>query len=182
MTSRNVKYAQYHFHADPVDSKRPKPFIPWRIPSSLKLFQRIAELELTCEQPGSYPGSDRQWASQYSRPCAETSGLVQRLVAGQHVRPVIRGARAIAWGGRCENKRGACDDPLACARGLVRIRGLETHNAFWRRAASPDEIDPICRQLARPSEPSRPEGSSPEVIPAATTKVITVEAPELTDV
>jgi hypothetical protein len=113
----------------------------------------IAQLELTCVQPEDYTGSERQWASQYARPCAETSDLVQRLVAGRHVRPVIRGARAIAWGGRCENDRGACDDPLACSRGLARIPGLETHNAFWCRPGSPGcspTIDPICAQFARP--------------------------------
>jgi hypothetical protein len=163
--------------------RRAQKFALGVVPPRSRRTRWIAEMELTCEQPESYPGSDRQWASQYSRPCAETSALVQRLIAGQHVRPVIRGARAIAWGGRCENSRGACDDPLACARGLVRIRGLETHNAFWRRAASPDEVDPICRQLrGKRQVTEREEEPDPQVIPAATSKVIATEPLELTDV
>jgi hypothetical protein len=132
--------------------RRAQKFALGVVPPRSRRTRWITDLELTCEQPDSYPGSERQWASQYARPCASTSDLVQRLVSGRAVRPVIRGVRAIAWGGRCEDERGACDDPLACERGLVRIRGLDPrpHNAFWRRARSPEEIDPICRDyLAR---------------------------------
>ena len=163
--------------------RRAQKFALGVVPPRSRRTQWIAELELTCEQPDSYPGSERQWASQYSRSCAETSSLVQRLVAGEHVRPVIRGARAITWGGRCENDRGACDDPLACARGLVRIRGLETHNAFWRRATSPEEVDPICRQLGggHHEVTEREQEDDPEVIPAATSKVMSDERRSETD-
>jgi hypothetical protein len=119
------------------------------VPPRSRRTRWIAALELDCEQPADYPGSVKQWRSQYERQCASTSKLVRKLVDGEHVAPVIRRARAIAWGGRCEDPRGACDDPLACERGLVRIRGTETHNAFWRRARSQEEIDPICQDYLR---------------------------------
>jgi hypothetical protein len=130
--------------------RRAQKFALGVVPPRSQRTRWIAELELTCEQPESYPGSNSQWASQYVRRCGETSDLVQRLVAGQHVDPVIRGARAIAWGGRCESGTGACDDPLACARGLARIPNTNTANAFWCRPGSSgcaSVIDPICHEL-----------------------------------
>jgi hypothetical protein len=107
----------------------------------------IREVTLACEQPPSWPHSERMWQRQYGRSCSETATLAQRLIAGDNVEHVIVGVRPITWGGRCESGRGACDDPLACARGLIRIQGTETLNAFWRRPASPNEIDPICAEL-----------------------------------
>jgi hypothetical protein len=112
-------------------------------------------LELSCEQPASFPGSDRQWQSQYSRGCTETVALVKALTGGERRRSVS--GRPIAWGGRCESRGGACDDPLACSRGLIRIKGADTLNAFWRRPRTPDEIEPICRELGFGRETTRPE-------------------------
>ena len=123
------------------------------VPPRSRRTRWIASLELTCEQPESYPGDARGWVRQYGRSCGNTSTLVQRLVVGQNVQPVIRGARAIAWGGRCESRGGACDDPIACSRGLIRIRGLSTLNAFWRRPRTPDEIEPVCRELGFGRQP-----------------------------
>jgi len=110
----------------------------------------ITELELSCEQPPSYPGTEREWARQYSRACAPTAKLVQQLVSGQSDRRVIKGVSPIAWGGRCEDDGGACDDPIACRRGLGRIPGTDTANAFWCRTGSPGcrtTIEPICLEL-----------------------------------
>jgi hypothetical protein len=106
----------------------------------------ITDLELDCEQPETFPGSSRQWESQYSRGCSKTVALVRGLVSGEDRGRGIRG-RPIAWGGRCEARGGACDDPLACSRGLIRIQNDETLNAFWRRPSNPNEIEPVCREL-----------------------------------
>lgn len=107
----------------------------------------IREVTLACEQPPSWPHSERMWQRQYGRSCSETATLAQRMIAGDNVEHVILGARPITWGGRCESGRGACDDPLACARGLIRIQGVDTLNAFWRRPATPGEVDPVCAEL-----------------------------------
>lgn len=107
----------------------------------------IREVTLACSQPASWPHSEQMWQRQYGRSCSETATLAQRLIAGDNVEYVIRDARPITWGGRCESGRGACDDPLACARGLIRIQGVDTLNAFWRRPATPGEVDPVCVEL-----------------------------------
>jgi len=122
----------------------------------------IAELELECAQPPSWPAGSRQWARQYSRSCARTAALARRLVAGERVEPTVVGVQPITWGGRCEDGRGACDDPIACARGLARIPGTGTLNAFWCRPGTPGcsaTVDPICEELARRREgtPAGPE-------------------------
>ena len=117
----------------------------------------ISEMEQSCEMPPSYPDGETIWSRRHRTHCERTVTLARRLVGGE-TRGRITEARIIAWGGRCEDPQGACDDPLACSRGLVRVRGLETANAFWRRATSPDEIDPICRQYLRGSLPDSPSG------------------------
>jgi len=127
--------------------RRAQRYATGAVPPRSRRARWVSELELTCVQPESYPGSAEQWAHQYRRSCARTSDLVQRLLSGRHVEPVIKGVRPITWGGRCEESRGACDDPLACQRGLIRIRGIDTLNAFWRRPRTPDEVEPVCQQL-----------------------------------
>lgn len=120
----------------------------------------IREVGLDCAQPPSWPHSERLWQRQYGRSCGEASTLARRLVRGDDVELVIRGARPIAWGGRCESNRGACDDPIACSRGLARIEGLETHNAFWCRPNTPGcrtGVDPICREMGYGREEVSPE-------------------------
>jgi hypothetical protein len=115
----------------------------------------IREVTLACEQPPSWPHSERMWERQYGRSCGETATLAQRLIAGDNVEHVIRGVRPITWGGRCESGRGACDDPLACARGLARIPDTDTLNAFWCRPGAPGcspTIDPICNSFIRPQD------------------------------
>lgn len=120
------------------------------MPARSRRTQWISELELGCEQPGSFPGSERDWRHQYGRSCPSTAALAKSLVAGEEFEPVFRGAQPITWGGRCETRTGACDDPLACQRGLARIQNEATHNAFWCRPGSrgcSSTIDPICLGL-----------------------------------
>jgi hypothetical protein len=126
--------------------RRAQKFALGVVPPRSRRTRWITDLGLPCAQPASYPGSERQWASQYSRPCSEAVTLVNGLVSGEDTKRSVPG-RPIAWGGRCESRGGACDDPLACARGLIRIKGTDTLNAFWRRPRTPDEIEPICKEL-----------------------------------
>lgn len=107
----------------------------------------IAKLELDCEPPRQWPRSKRHWENNYREICEDTVELAFNLVDGnRNYAWPIRRARAIAWGGRCESGDGACDDDIACGRGLARLY-TKTLNAFWckpgSRACSKD-IDPLC--------------------------------------
>lgn len=114
----------------------------------------VGKLTPDCEMPEGYPRSEDHWDAHYgSKVCPQAVADVRRLLAGKlpESRPGHRvrwlPGRPITWGGRCENSRGACDDRIACGRGLVRIQGTGTLNAFWRRPLNPGEIDPVCLQM-----------------------------------
>jgi len=110
----------------------------------------IGELELDCRRPPSFPEGEARWDARERPRCERLVELVRELASGESARRVTRGAWAIAWGGRCEDAGGACDDPLACARGLARIPGTATRNAFWCRPGSQgcaEDLDPVCYQL-----------------------------------
>lgn len=139
----------------------------------------ISQLTLDCEMPEGFPGTQDQWHASYgSTTCPQTVADVRRLVAGKlpESRPGARTrwlpGRPITWGGRCETGRAACDDRVACARGLARVPDTGTLNAFWCRPGDPgcpDDIDPICIQMGyqslravtvvEPEEPSSDENS-----------------------
>lgn len=113
----------------------------------------IRNLKTSCGIPEGWTGTDEQWNERYLKRCIYAVMLGRSLIRGylESPRPGsrlrwIRGV-PIAWGGRCESGRDACDDPIACARGLARIKGTRTLNAFWRRPANRDEVDPICKEL-----------------------------------
>lgn len=117
----------------------------------------VSELELDCKQPPSWPANENQWDSQYgSKRCPRVVELGRYLIKNELPprRPGVSfqwlPGRPITWGGRCENKRGACDDRIACSRGLARVEQDLTHNAFWCRPGTPGcrrDADPICQQL-----------------------------------
>lgn len=119
------------------------------VPARSRRQRWVSELELSCEEPASWPRSHEEWRHQYGRSCRETAELAIALVEGRDTRRLSR-ARIIAWGGRCEDERGACDDPIACSRGLARVP-TDSLNAFWCRPGSgapcPSHVDPICGQL-----------------------------------
>ena len=113
----------------------------------------IRNMDTECEVPEGWTGSDDEWNAWYMRRCQNVVALGRTLIADEPL-PQSPGSRLvwlpgnpITWGGRCETKNGACDDRIACARGLSRIAGTDTHNAFWRRPLTPDEVDPICVQM-----------------------------------
>ena len=105
----------------------------------------VSHLDLSCEMPEGYPSRQR-WNGVRDR-CLHFAQLVRGLARGQAVQRVTLGRGvAIAWGGRCERPGGACDDAMACRRGLARIP-TETANAFWCRPGSRgcrDDIEPLC--------------------------------------
>lgn len=117
----------------------------------------ISELTLDCEPPPSWPWTEAQWDSQYgSKRCPRVVELSRYLIKNKLPprRPGVDlqwlPGRPITWGGRCENKRGACDDRIACARGLARVEQDLTHNAFWcrpGRSGCREDAEPICVQL-----------------------------------
>jgi hypothetical protein len=137
----------------------------------------ISNLLPDCEMPEGYPESEDHWNSHYgSKVCPQAVADVRRLLAGKlpEERPGHRvrwlPGRPMTWGGRCESRGGACDDRIACGRGLARIPDTGTMNAFWCRpgtAGCPEDIDPICIQMGYPSlrvtetvTTAEPEGSS----------------------
>lgn len=157
----------------------------------------ISKLTPDCEPPEEYPNSLNQWDAQYgSKVCPQAVALGRSLIKGdlpasapgQHVRWLP--GRPITWGGRCESAGGACDDRMACSRGLARIPNTDTLNAFWCRIGSAgcrDTPEPICLAMGyryegvptrrplpppdgatgRPEEPTR----APEVEDALTRPV-----------
>jgi hypothetical protein len=117
----------------------------------------ISQLTLDCEPPPAWPGTEAQWDSQYgSKRCPRVVELSRYLIKNELPprRPGVDlqwlPGRPITWGGRCENKRGACDDRIACSRGLARVQQDLTHNAFWcqpGRSGCREDAEPICVQL-----------------------------------
>lgn len=110
----------------------------------------MKNVNLDCAVPKGWGGTSRRWEAQYGMRCREYSSLVTKLVSGQEIGRLPTRARPIAWGGRCETEDGACDDPIACSRGLHRIRNLGTENAFWCRPGTrgcAPTIDPICAKF-----------------------------------
>jgi hypothetical protein len=145
----------------------------------------IARLETDCEMPRFFEADVRRyckgrdleecaqqiWETQHRRDCESTVKLARGLVSGKRPRRITR-ARVIAWGGRCEDPGGACDDRLACARGLARVPHLEkgpqkTANGFWCRPGSgrscPDDIDPVCIKMGYQSLQQQQVVSSEDV-------------------
>lgn len=135
----------------------------------------IAEMTTECDMPRSYPATVRRhcrrgtlqtcaqelWDSRHRHHCENTTKLATGLIDGTDKRRITN-ARIIAWGGRCEVPRGACDDPVACARGLARVPHIERMkprskggkrpaNAFWCRpypgSYCGTSVDPLCEQM-----------------------------------
>jgi len=122
------------------------------VPPRTRRQRWIASLDLSCKQPPGFTGSTAQWERYYGRQCPRTAELTQNLVSGRLKKNLVSNAVPIAWGGRCEDRGGACDDPIACARGLARIPGLDTRNAFWCRPGSrgcASTVDPVCKNFAK---------------------------------
>jgi len=113
----------------------------------------ISRLNISCERPLFFPRGD-SWERNLKAPCERMASEVRAIVQLKADRRLTNGAIPIAWGGRCEESRGACDDRFACKRGLARILGSKTANAFWCHPGAPgcsSTIDPICQ--AQKQEP-----------------------------
>lgn len=111
----------------------------------------ISNMEVSCDMPRGYPRDQKIWDRNHRHHCENTVKLARELVINN--RPYrLTNASVIAWGGRCEDPKGACDDPIACRRGLARAPGLTTANAFWCRPGTrgcPDDVDPVCRKYLK---------------------------------
>lgn len=103
----------------------------------------IQHVELECQEPVDWHGL-MPWSYLQER-CEHAAELAVLLVSAGGPDRAISAATIIAWGGRCEvsctdpsdrstcSSRGACDDHMACRRGLARVPNTETDNAFWCR-------------------------------------------------
>lgn len=120
--------------------RRAQRFATGAAPTTRARQRWISRMELSCDMPEGFSPGARVWENQHRQLCEATRSLAARLVRGDKQR--LTPARIIAWGGRCEDRRGACDDHFACARGLVRAE-TPTANAFWRRGGAEEE-EPIC--------------------------------------
>ena len=127
----------------------------------------IRNMTIDCENPpeGFLPGESEQkrmdvWDASYQNICSNIVSDGRYLIKGE-LPPARPGNTAqwlkgwpITWGGRCESGKAACDDKMACSRGLSRIPETNTLNAFWCKPNSPgcsDDIDEICLKLGFPS-------------------------------
>jgi len=128
--------------------KRASRFVLGVVPARNKRQMWLRELELSCERPESFRLPGNMWDRHLLKRCQRTANIAKRLTDGEPL--IITTARVITWGGRCEDDGGACDDRHACERGLARVKGLDTHNAFWCQPGSPGcatSSDPICEKL-----------------------------------
>jgi len=96
----------------------------------------LARAELSCERPEGF-STGRHWGGRLRGLCEQGALLAHALVSGEDTRTVTGRAEPITWGGRCERDGGACDDPIACRRGLGRIPRTRTANAFWCKRGTP---------------------------------------------
>lgn len=103
----------------------------------------IRAIGLSCDEPEGFP-ERRSWtarrrgnAPSLQESCQSIAETARGLVEGRIRRRVTGRATPVAWGGRCEREGGACDDPMACRRGLARIPNTGTQNALWCRPGSP---------------------------------------------
>jgi hypothetical protein len=129
--------------------KRASRFVLGVVPARNKRQVWIRELELSCERPASFLLPGNIWKRHLYKRCQRTAEIARRLTGGERLS--VTKARVIAWGGRCETSQGACDDRHACERGLARVQGTQTHNAFWCMPGSspgcPTSFDPVCEKL-----------------------------------
>lgn len=128
--------------------RRASRYVVGAVPPKHRRHKWIARMELDCEKPAKFPRDQRFWDRHHRDDCERIAKLARELVGGR--RRAITRAPIIAWGGRCEVPGGACDDPLACARGLARVPDTDTANAFWCKIGSKrcrQDVDPICVQL-----------------------------------
>ena len=134
------------------------------VPPRTRRQRWVSELKLDCEPPESWPMSQKSWDNNYKEICDDVVELALNLMDGKrNYRWPIRYARPVAWGGRCESTRGACDDRIACQRGLVRLQ-TNTYNAFWCKPPSracPNSVDPVCIKLGFPPAEEVAENGSP---------------------
>ena len=120
-------------------------------PAKYARQRRISNMTVDCSMPKGFPRSQKVWDRNHRRHCERTVKLAKDLIVHKKRYRLTR-ARVIAWGGKCEDPRGACDDPIACSRGLARVPGLKTANGFWCRPGTrgcSDDVDPVCRTFPK---------------------------------
>jgi hypothetical protein len=138
------------------------------LPPSHSRQRWIRNVDLSCVEPEGFPAG-RSWTTPVGRGrpslqegCQTMAEVVRGLVTGRDTRRVTGAATPIAWGGRCEVDGGACDDRMACRRGLARIPNTGTQNALWCRVGTRGcanwvvgdngiaYSDPVCEALGAP--------------------------------
>lgn len=108
----------------------------------------VQELSLDCQKPRSWPRR-WPWNDHVIDKCKASAKQATRLAADGG--RLFAGVLPRAWGGRCENEGGACDDHIACSRGMARIPS-DTLNAFWCNVGEKGcsaTIDPVCMDLPK---------------------------------
>jgi len=100
----------------------------------------IVNLNLENTSPANFPAG-LNWERDYRPRWLAVQALTRRLFAGHDLGPYAA-APLIAWGGRCEDVHGACDDHIAEARGLVPFETGDTANRFWCRPGTEGCIVP----------------------------------------
>jgi hypothetical protein len=93
----------------------------------------LTELNLDLTRPAHFPAelSDHAWEVRYREQWAAALRLARALIEGR-VDGTPCPVPVAAWGGRCDDVAGACDDHRALRRGLVPVEACgRTANRFW---------------------------------------------------
>lgn len=116
------RHSPHVSEARPIPSRRNHARMTW-----------VRELQLNRHRPYHFP-EDLNWTRDYQPRWEAVLALAQSLLEGDAdaLGPYV-GAPIITWGGRCEDRHGACDDRIAVGRGLVPFETGATANRFWCR-------------------------------------------------
>jgi hypothetical protein len=143
----------------------------------------ISELTLDGARPRHFPATDAEgnpinWERDYQPRWLQVVEMSRHLLNGEGL-GMCASAPLVTWGGRCEDRNGACDDHHGSHRGLVGMSCGDSSNRFWCRPGTRGcvESDPI------PVQPTVEVASleAPESIveaPTASESPEPIEAPE----
>lgn len=95
--------------------------------------QWLAELNLDLTRPEHFPVEldEHVWEVRYREQWAAAIHMARALIEDR-IDGTPCPVQVVAWGGRCDDEAGACDDHRAIRRGLVPVESCgRTANRFW---------------------------------------------------
>jgi len=150
----------------------------------------ISELDLEGNRPPHFQETDSEgnplnWERDYLPRWRDILEMSRRLFAGRGVGGCSQ-APLVTWGGRCEDRHGACDDSFGWNRGLVPYEcaqvgtgpeAIRSSNRFWCSPGTGSCPRDAQRPGAAVSEATNPE-PSPDIVEAPSEAPSVAEIPE----